>query len=174
MKIETNRLLLRPIEKQDAQAVFEYRSDAITNKYQGSFHNELKETEEFIEKCADVFNQADSWFQMVIILKNEIIGDMGIHFIDDEGKQVELGITLNKKFHNQGFANEAMTGIIDHLFNKLDKHRIIGSLDPANTSSIKLLKKLNFRQEAHFKESLFLNGIWVDDIVFALLKKEWK
>jgi RimJ/RimL family protein N-acetyltransferase len=30
------------------------------------------------------------------------------------------------------------------------------------------------RQEAHFRESLRLRGEWVDDVVFAMLAREWK
>jgi len=33
-------------------------------------------------------------------------------------------------------------------------------------------ERLNFRKEAHFKESLLINGEWVDDIIYAILKKE--
>jgi len=32
---------------------------------------------------------------------------------------------------------------------------------------------LGFRKEAHFRESLLINGEWVDDLVYALLKDEW-
>jgi RimJ/RimL family protein N-acetyltransferase len=62
---------------------------------------------------------------------------------------------------------------MDYLFNTLNKHRITGSVDPKNSDSIKLLERLNFRKEAHFKESLFINGEWVDDIVYGILKSEW-
>ncbi|MCH2196363.1 GNAT family protein [Kordia sp.] len=32
---------------------------------------------------------------------------------------------------------------------------------------------MNFRKEAHFKQSLFIKGTWVDDVVYAVLKSEW-
>ena len=100
-----------------------------------------------------------------------IIGDLGIHFIDDE--QAEIGCTLAKKHHGKGYATEALKSAIDYLFNELNKHRIIGSIDPNNVSSIGLVKRLKFRKEAHFKESLLINGEWFDDIVYAILKTEW-
>ena len=28
-------------------------------------------------------------------------------------------------------------------------------------------------KEAHFIESLYINGKWVDDLIYALLEKEW-
>lgn len=52
----------------------------------------------------------------------------------------------------------------------LDKHRIVGSIDPKNTSSFKLFEHLGFRKETHFHKSLLINREWVDDIVYAILR----
>jgi RimJ/RimL family protein N-acetyltransferase len=105
-----------------------------------------------------------------------LIGDIGIHFLetDSENKQVEIGYTLDKEFRGNGYATEALTMIIDYLINSLSKHRIIASIDPLNVDSIKLVERLGFRKEAHFVESLFFHGKWVDDLVYALLAREWK
>ena len=35
------------------------------------------------------------------------------------------------------------------------------------------MKRLGMRQEAHFKESLWFKGEWADDVVFAILAREW-
>lgn len=174
--LETKRLLLRPIEAKDSKAVFEYRSDAKENQYQGFIPKDIKEVDAFIARNPKEFNQPESWFQIVVIEKDtrNIIGDIGIHFIGNDGFQCELGCTINKEHQGKGFATEAMECTIDYLFNSLHKHRIIGSVDPENTSSIHLLERLHFRKEAHFKESLFLNEKWVDDVIYGLLNKEWR
>jgi RimJ/RimL family protein N-acetyltransferase len=174
--IQTERIKLRPIESKDNESIFSYRSDSETNKYQGFIPKKLNEVDEFIAKNPTEFNKPESWFQLVIIEKisNEVVGDLGIHFIGNDGFQCELGCTLSKKHQGKGFANDAMKITIDYLFNSLNKHRITGSVDPKNIDSIRLLERLNFRKEAHFKESLLLNGEWVDDIIYGLLKSEWK
>jgi RimJ/RimL family protein N-acetyltransferase len=48
------------------------------------------------------------------------------------------------------------------------------SVDPRNQPSVALLEKVGMRQEAHFRQSLFWRGEWVDDIVFAMLRSEWQ
>ncbi len=174
VEFRTERLVLRPVEAQDAEAIFKYRSDSETNKYQGWIPETIEEVDSFMKKISPEINIADTWFQFVIIdnENSDIIGDLGIHFLDDE--QAELGCTLEKKKHGKGYATEALKLAMDYLFNKLNKHRIIGSIDPQNLKSIGLVERLGFRKEAHFKESLFINGEWVDDIVYAILRKEWK
>ncbi len=176
MNIKTDRLLIRPIKIEDKELIFEYRSDSITNKYQGWIPNSINDVVEFIKKSAPGVNIPDTWFQFVILQNetNTLIGDIGIHFLDMENKQAEIGCTLNKNFQGEGYATEALKGIIKYLFYDLQKHRIVTSIDPENISSIKLVERLGFRKEAHFVESLFLNGKWVDDIVYAILEKEWK
>jgi len=173
VELKTERLILRPVEQNDAMAIFRYRSDAETNKYQGWIPKTIDDLGSFLKRISPEINVADTWFQFVIIYgeSSEIIGDLGIHFLDNE--QAELGCTLKKSQHGKGYASEALKAVIDYLFTKLNKHRIIGSIDPRNTKSIKLLEGLGFRKEAHFKESLLINGAWHDDVVYAMLKKEW-
>lgn len=176
MKLETERLILRPINIEDKAEIFNYRSDVETNKYQGWIPKTYSDVDIFIGKLANVFNEPETWFQFVIIEKHtqKIVGDLGVHFLDKENKQSEIGCTLSKDFQNRGYAFEAVKSVIYYLFNNLNKHRITASIDPDNVSSRKLVEKLGFRMEAHFVESLFINGKWCDDLVYALLKKHWE
>ncbi|KAN0030479.1 hypothetical protein ACTA71_009118 [Dictyostelium dimigraforme] len=171
--IETERLLLRDMKLEDKNEIFEYRSDSVTNKYQGWIPKTLNDVEAFIKQNPKEFNKPETWYQILIICKenNFIVGDIGIHFIDN--MQIEIGITLNEKYQKRGYANESLNGIIEYLFKKLNKHRIIASVDPNNINSIKLFEQLHFRKEAHFKKSLLVNNEWVDDIIYALLSEEW-
>ena len=160
----------------DKESIFKYRSDSETNKYQGWIPETIEDVEVFIGKISVEINEPETWFQFVIFEKesDKLIGDIGLHFMDSENKQVEIGCTLNKDYQGKGYAIEALKIILDFLINTLEKHRIVTSIDPENSNSIRLVERLGFRKEAHFVESLFLNGKWVDDIVFALLAREWK
>ena len=154
MILETKRLKIRPVEWTDSKALFEYRSDKEVNQFQGFVPSSEAEMLSFIQKVNPEINQVGTWFQFVIILENqnEIIGDIGIHFLVEAQDQIEFGITINKEYQQKGFATEAAACVFHYLFNELKKHRIIASVDPRNTSSIKLFEKLNMRKEAHFKK----------------------
>ncbi len=173
--IDTPRLLLRPLEIADAPMLFQYKSDKETNKYQGFIPKSEKDMNEFIQKVSKEINTNGTWFQFVLIHKvsKEIIGDVGIHFLTNLKDQVELGITIAKKDQKNGFAIEAMQYVFDYLFNKLNKHRVIASIDPRNKGSLSLLNKLKMRREAYFVKSLYLHNEWVDDAIYALLKSEF-
>ncbi|MGE0076453.1 MAG: GNAT family N-acetyltransferase [Bacteroidales bacterium] len=175
MILETERLIIRPITLDDKLEIFKYRSDTVTNKYQGWIPKTVDDVEDFIGAVAKQINEPNTWFQLVIIEKESkgVVGDLGIHFFDTENKQVELGFTLSKQYQNKGYATEAVARVVSYVFNDLGKHRVIASIDPNNTSSIRLVERVGFRKEAHFVESLWINGKWADDLVYALIEKNW-
>lgn len=175
VQITTARLHLRPLLEADAKELYRYRSDRTTNRYQGWIPASLDEATEFIiTRVSPVINISGTWFQFVVIQKEtgKIIGDIGLHFFDSDNRQVELGCTLDKEHQGKGYAQETLTEVISYLFGTLDKHRLIATIDPENSRSIKLFERLGFTKEAHFRKCRMLNGAWVDDLVYALLREE--
>jgi len=176
--IHTSRLLIRPVTIEDAQSMYRYRSDAEVNRFLPKEYHAVEDITDLIRRTASEINVPDTWFQLVLICKEngQLIGDVGLHFLASDGqhKQVEIGYTLAKNYHGKGYATEALRAILDHVFTTLQKHRVIASIDPENEASMRLLERLGFRKEAHFKESLFFRGRWADDVIYALLKLEWR
>jgi len=177
MEIHSKRLYIRPIHMDDKESVYNYRSDADTNQFLSLIPTSIEDIAAFIRKSATEIDVPGTWFQFVLIEKESksLIGDIGVHFLDNgtQNKQAEIGYTLDKEFRGKGYATEALTKVLDYLINTLNKHRIVASIDPQNTASIRLIERLGFRKEAHFVESLFFRGKWVDDLVYAILQREW-
>jgi RimJ/RimL family protein N-acetyltransferase len=161
---------------EDADSIFLYRSNAEVNQYQGWIPKTISEVHDFItNKVSSEINQPGTWFQFAIIKKDDsaLIGDVGVHFIASDDLQVEMGCTLNQKYHGKGYAFEAVKATINYIFDELGKRRIIASIDSRNQSSIRLIERLGFHKKGLVKESLELNSEWTDDLVYAMLKDEW-
>lgn len=173
--IRTGRLIIRTLEMKDKEAFFKYRSLPEIYQYQSWRPINISEIEEFINKNISVcVNKANSWLQLAVCLKEgQMIGDIGIHFMDDD-YQIEIGYTLSPEYQGNGYAQEAVKAVIDYSFTELKKHRVTASVDPDNIKSIKLLEKIGFRKEAHFIKSFNLNNQWYDDCIYAILEDEWK
>jgi RimJ/RimL family protein N-acetyltransferase len=177
LKVVSARLFLRPISSLDAESIFRYRSNAFANRYQGFVPETIRDVHEFInQKISPQINIPDTWFQLAITTKDtgNLIGDIGIHFLKSEPSQVELGVTLELDYQGQGFAKEALTGIISYLFGELNKRRILVSIDPNNESSIKLFERLGFRRQELQVENDVARKEWPDDLVFAIERNEWR
>eukprot|EP01116_Phalansterium_solitarium_P001592 TRINITY_DN11402_c0_g1_i1.p1 TRINITY_DN11402_c0_g1~~TRINITY_DN11402_c0_g1_i1.p1 ORF type:complete len:193 (+),score=22.37 TRINITY_DN11402_c0_g1_i1:383-961(+) len=174
---ETSELTIDALRPGDAEALFAYRGDPSVSRFQGWQPTSLTEAAEFIAIQQTVaFATAGTWCQRAIRLRGsgELVGDLGLHFPDDSTGSVELGITLAPGHRGRGYARMALTAALDVVFGRLNYHRVVASVDPRNADCVALLRKLGLRQEAHHVQSLYCRGEWIDDLVFAMLRSEWR
>lgn len=174
--LETKRLLLDALRPDDAATLFEYRGDTEVARYQGWKPANVDDAAAFISKQSEqTFGEAGSWCQLAIRSKEtgELVGDFGVHFPQTKNGPIEFGLSLKPEHHGKGFAREVMTAAVDLAFGKWGYRRLVGSVDPRNSASVALCRSLGFRQEAHHLESYWFRGGWVDDMIFALLAREW-
>lgn len=174
MEIVTARLRLDALCREDAEALFAYRADPAVSRYQGWKPASIADALGFIEVQQGVVpDTPGSWWQRAIRARDSgaLIGDLGLHFTD--AATVELGISLAPAHQRQGCAHEALEVILDFVFGGLHKHRVVASVDPRNVACVKLLEGMGLRREAHFRESLRDGDGWADELVYALLEREW-
>ncbi len=174
--IETERLVLRPLQPDDAAAVFRYRSDPEVYRYQHWEPSSVSEVDEFIARMTTVEpDTPGTWYQVAICSRDtgQLIGDCGLRFPIERDHEAEFGISLAPEFHGMGYATEAVEAVLEYLFETLDKHRVFGSIDPRNLASLRLMERMGLRREAHFRESLWFKGEWADDVIYAMLRREW-
>lgn len=175
-EIATDHVILTPLDSADAPALFAYRSLPEVSRYQGWEPQSLDDVIAFVDSLAGTeFDTPGTWFQFAIHLRDSraLIGDLGVRFLEDGG-QAEVGFTLAPASQGKGLASEALAAVLDHLFGRSGKHRVFASVDPRNHSSVRLLRRIGMRQEAHLRESLLFKGEWVDDMIFAILASEWR
>lgn len=174
--LTTSRLTLRRLEPTDAAAVHAYRSLPEVSQFQSWEPATPAEVVALVEGMpAENPLTPGAWFQIAITTRDRgnLVGDCGLHPREDDPRQVEIGITVAPTWQGQGFATETLRAMLRYLFTQTDTHRVFCSVDPRNEPSRKLLQKLGLRQEAHLIESLWIKGQWVDDIILAMLKREW-
>jgi RimJ/RimL family protein N-acetyltransferase len=174
--LNTERLSIRRLEPGDAEAMFAYRSDPLITRFQNWEPRSVEEIWTFIAGLAETgIDTPGRWYQLGLFIRDsgEMAGDCGIHVQARDPRQVEVGITLARAFQGRGLATEALKAVLDYLFMKLGKHRVYGSVDPGNAPSLSLLERVGMRREAHFVESLWFKGAWADDVIDAMLRREY-
>jgi RimJ/RimL family protein N-acetyltransferase len=176
MVLISNRLLLRPFYSEDAAAIAAYRSIPEVARFQTWESFDLADATQLVADQATVVpDTPGTWLQLALVLTSSstVIGDCGIHFLRDDIQQVELGITLAPTHQGQGLATEAMSAVLEYMFDRLGKHRVIALTDADNHACAALFRRLGFRQEAHYIENVWFKGAWGSEYLFALLRKEW-
>ena len=164
MEIVTARLRLDALRDEDAAALFAYRGDPAVARFQGWKPVAVADAKRFIEtQHGLVPDTPDTWWQRAIRLRDsgELIGDLGLHFIDDG--TVEIGISLALAQQRQGYAREALEVMLDFVLGGLRKQRVVAFVEPRNFMCMRLLEGLGMRRGAD------QDG----DAMFELLASEW-
>jgi RimJ/RimL family protein N-acetyltransferase len=112
-----------------------------------------------------------TWLQLAITVDGGVIGDCGLHFLDD--RQAEVGVTLDPAHQGRGYATEAVRAVLGYLFGTLGKHRVVATTDVRNRPAAALFERLGFRREAHYVRNVWFKGEWGDEFLYALLAEEW-
>jgi [ribosomal protein S5]-alanine N-acetyltransferase len=76
---------------------------------------------------------------------NDHVGCCGLRPYDLGQRLYEIGVHLRPQFWRQGFAQEAMSAVIQHAFEELDLSSLFAGHNPNNKDSERLLRRLGFR-----------------------------
>lgn len=175
--LETPRLILRRFEDADLEPFLAYRSDPEIARYQGwSMPYTPQMAQAFIQEMkTQQPGTPGEWFQWAIALRHsgEMIGDCAFYLLSRDTRQAEIGVTLARAFHGQGYAQEAIQRLLAYLFDELQLHRVCANCDPENQPAWQILERMGFRREAHFVENLWFKGRYADELWYGMLRREW-
>ncbi len=166
--INANKVFLRSLSYEDAEILFSYRSKPEVVKYQLWNPVEISDAIHFIKKAkfqTELIN--NQWNQFAICLRsnNQVVGDIGLLLND---RKAEIGFTIAPHFHRKGLAFDALTSLINYLFQKHTVNLIIAYTDSNNVPSITLLKKTGF----YLDSSDYYGKKNDSDLCFYLNKEE--
>ena len=171
----TERLVLRAMRQDDADALHPMYSDAEANIY-GSrpATTTLAESHDRVAKAlADT-----AWRAWAITLKGDdtplgaaVIGTVA-SFEKRQGKVTEIGYILSRAYWGRGYVTEAVAALIDMLFAE-GQRRVFADTDPDNAPSIAVLKRLGFTLEATLRAEWETHIGVRDSLIWGLLADEW-
>jgi len=176
--IESTRLVLRPFEMADCEAVLEYQSDPDVVRYVPWPVRDASMVEESIAMAmhqTSLEGQGD-YLSLALVRKSDgrLVGQMNAMYDSEKDQCGEIGYVVSPRFTGQGFATEASRALVGALFGTRRFRRVIATLDDRNIASRVVVEKLGFRQEAHFIENELFKGEWISTLVYAMLIDDWE
>ena len=174
--LQTARLTLRIPVASDAGAVFALRSDPVVQRY-GSHPpwTDPAAAMAWIERNERGM-AAGEHAQFAIERREDavVVGTCTLYGIDAQCRRAEVGYALCVPAWGKGYANEAVTALLDWGFEHLDLNRVEADIDPRNTPSARTLERLGFVREGHLRERWIVAGEVSDSWLYGLLRSEWK
>lgn len=143
--LETKRLILRPWQESDAQALYEYAKDPDIGLPAGwPPHTDVENSREIIR---NVLSAKETY---AVCLKDNIpIGSISLKLkgatdMTNREDECELGYCLNKPFWGQGLIPEAAAALLRHAFEDLGMTAVWCGYYEGNEKSRRVQEKLGF------------------------------
>jgi len=176
LTLQTARLRLRAPVRADVDALFAMRSDPVVQRY-GS-HSPWTDRQLAIDWLdRSIREMAEGTVAELFIERREdsaVVGTCTLYGIDAQCRRAEVGYALNVADWGHGYANEAVTALLDWGFAQLDLNRVEADIDPRNVASARALQRLGFAHEGHLRERWIVGGEVSDSDIYGLLASEWK
>jgi len=174
--LKTKRLLLRPLNEQDAPALFGIFSDARVARYlaRGPWSS-ISLAQERIARDIDAMGSGKYLCLGVVRGDDDkLIGECSLFNWSQQSRRAELGYALGHDAWGHGYINEALQALLEHGFSQQDLNRVEADIDPRNVASAKTLERLGFQKEGHLRERWIVNGELSDTGLYGLLASDWR
>lgn len=85
-----------------------------------------------------------------------------------------LGFYALAPHQGRGYMTAGLAAVVRRAFGPLRLHRVEANIQPGNTASRTLVRRLGFRKEGYSPRYLKIGGRWRDHERWAITREEWK
>jgi RimJ/RimL family protein N-acetyltransferase len=161
MYLETDRLVLRDIEEDDAEALADLWTDPEVTMFMGGprdYDNLIMVFEQ--DAAAHDRNSYDLW-TLVEKSSEKVIGHCGLTDKDVEGElEIELVVVLAREAWGKGYAREISNALLEFAFTTANLERVIALVNPENSTSARLAQSVGM----HFERQVVRPGGALRDV----------
>lgn len=177
MKLETERLLLRPWKTSDLADLVEGLDNYNVSRWMSRVPCPYGESDaaEWLDYCSSLVG--DYSYEFAIELKGEgkVIGGVTLNNIDRLQGTAGGGIWINEDYQKNGYGIEAFAERIRFAFDDLGLRRIENGCFSGNAPSQKMLYRLGYNVEGIRRKGLIClaDGEYKDEVICGLMKEDW-
>ncbi|MFC2038342.1 GNAT family N-acetyltransferase [Chloroflexota bacterium] len=173
--IETDRLILRPFELDDAPVIRRFIGDwDVSNTLQNvpyPYEDGMAET--WIKTSDERFKRGESLnFAITHQGHGKLIGSIGIS-IDGKNERGELGYWIGKPYWGNGYCSEAALEVVKYGFQGLELNRIYAMHMTRNPASGRVMQKIGMVHEGRLRQHAKVHGIFEDYDLYGILGSEY-
>jgi RimJ/RimL family protein N-acetyltransferase len=176
MNIVYGKIVLRALERDDMELLRETVNDPEMERMVVGWSFPISTIEQnnwFERSIGSKFHQ-----RFAIEYDGKFVGISTLTDIDWKNRSAFHGIKLIKSApKGQGIGFDAVCGTMQYAFEELQLNRLTGGILTYNVPSMKLYKKCGWKEEGLFREQVFKNNQYYDEIPMAILRSdyfEWK
>ena len=171
--IQTERLLLRPFQVEDAPAMFKNWSsdEEVTHYLTWPPHESVETTKESINRWVDGY-QNPLQFKWAIVFDNEVVGSIDVVHLEEKLDAVEIGYALSRKCWGKGIMTEALVAVSRYLLEEAGCNRVAARHDVNNLASRKVMQKAGMTYEGTLRQNGKNNQGICDMAYYSIIKAD--
>ncbi|MDR0270550.1 GNAT family protein [Paenibacillus sp.] len=173
-KLETQRLILREITREDVESIFAcFASEEAMRYYGQDVFEDRGQADNLVSFFADSY-QGKRGIRWGIERKEVpgLIGTIGFNAWLPKHRRAEIGYEIHPEHWRRGYASEAAASILAYGFESMDLARIGAVVFTENAASSQMLQKLGFQQDGVLRNYMVQAGKSHDTYVYSILRKE--
>lgn len=173
--VRTDRLLIRPVTAADLDDLLTVNGDdTVTHFLPYATWQSHADGVAWLAHV-EARTAGGSGQQLVIerTADRKVIGAILLFRYDDASARLEVGYVLGRHAWRQGYAIEALRGVIGRAFTEWGIRRIEAEVNPDNSASTALLLRLGFVQEGRLRQRWVAKGRTYDTYIYGCLAAEW-
>lgn len=159
------RIYLRPITVEDTDLVLKWRnSKAVVENY---IYRKPISREEHLSWLNDkVGTGLVHQFIICRLEDDKPLGSIYLQNFEETNRKAEEGIFLGEReAYGKGIGTEAAKLLLEYCFKELHLHKVSARALAYNQASLRMHEKAGYRQEAYFRDELWIDGKF-EDLVF--------
>jgi [ribosomal protein S5]-alanine N-acetyltransferase len=148
--LQSERLLLRALADEDAEALFAIYSDAHVMRFtEEQPFSDLATVRVMLQSVQRLLAQGESLEWAVVVKTSQcLIGTCGLHSFNVAAQAAEIGCLLKRSAWGQGYMHEAMVCLTAFAKDILRLRHLRADVAQENTRAVALFQKLGFKREA--------------------------
>lgn len=104
-----------------------------------------------------------------VTLDRALVGQVTVqNLVRGAFQSASIGYWVDEAVAGQGVMTTALSLVVDHCFGPVRLHRVEVNVRPENEPSVRLARRVGFREEAQHRRYLHIDGAWRDHVGFAL------
>ena len=171
---KTDRFTLRATRREDMEVQWTFENNAELFFLDGGVPQPT--SIEFLYKYFDDNAQhpRPDGVSFAIEADGQYIGHCGLYNIQVIHRACELSIEIgNSDYWGKGYGREIIKLLLTYAFEHRNMNRVSLGTHAENERAIRCYRTCGFVEEGRFRQSLWLNGHYVDGIAMAILREDF-
>ena len=160
---------LCPIEETDLEFLQRNYNDPVVRRWMPAV-NPTNGAQ--MESDFDDWTDDDST-RMLACVDDDPVGMISMFVVVEESGRAMIGAWIAPEYQGNGYGRAMTAQMVEYAFAERRLHRLTANALATNEPSRATLESVGFEQEGIQREAYFVDGEYVDRVMYGLLASEW-